>query len=190
MYNWYFCDGLMYEDIDESVKGNGMEFDAILHDLKTLKGRLKTSRKFSNIHINIEFDELKQCIIEEIQKANISIDIAVAWLSENDICQELIRASENGLKVRILMLDCDSNKNTILNSQDDIDIIFVDKFGRYNSNYMHNKFCVFDSSTVITGSYNWTVNANYNNENIVIILNENIAKKFTIEFNDLVKKHR
>jgi len=37
---------------------------------------------------------------------------------------------------------------------------------------MHNKFCVIDSKTVVTGSYNWTKKAQSNYENITIIKDE------------------
>ncbi|TAE00475.1 MAG: hypothetical protein EAZ97_05805 [Bacteroidetes bacterium] len=33
---------------------------------------------------------------------------------------------------------------------------------------MHNKFCVIDSDIVLTGSYNWTNQAQRNDENITV----------------------
>lgn len=189
-YNWYFCVGLMYSNIHSDVKGTAMEFDAILHRLKTLKGRLNSVKEYSNIHIDMEFSKLKERIITEIRKCEISIDIAVAWLSDEEICKELITVAEKGIKVRVLMVDCTSNKASIIKSNDLIETVFAPEFGKYNKNYMHNKFCIFDLNTVITGSYNWSSNGNYNNENIVIILNEEIAKKFTIQFNKLVNNFR
>ena len=48
---------------------------------------------------------------------------------------------------------------------------------------MHNKFCLIDNDTVITGSYNWTFGARYNEENILIIKNEkDVFSKFANQF--------
>ena len=52
-----------------------------------------------------------------------------------------------------------------------------------NSANMHHKVFIIDEKTVILGSYNPTNNGNTNNdENILIIKEENIAKLFLEEF--------
>ncbi|WP_232617475.1 phospholipase D-like domain-containing protein [Yersinia kristensenii] len=60
---------------------------------------------------------------------------------------------------------------------------------RLNSKYksMHNKFMIIDNQSIQTGSYNYSVAANKSNaENVIYIKNdENIASKYTIEFNRL-----
>lgn len=51
---------------------------------------------------------------------------------------------------------------------------------------MHNKFAVSDGKKVWTGSYNLTVNdSKYNNNNVLIIENSQIAKVYENEFNEL-----
>jgi len=51
---------------------------------------------------------------------------------------------------------------------------------------MHNKFAVIDEKEVITGSYNWTNNAEENNyENAVFITDPEIVKQFSSEFDRL-----
>ena len=53
---------------------------------------------------------------------------------------------------------------------------------------MHHIFIIIDSIRLITGSFNWTVRANKNNmENIVLINNSLLADKYTEEFNRLWK---
>lgn len=47
---------------------------------------------------------------------------------------------------------------------------------------MHNKFCVVDNKLVITGSYNWTHNANTNDENITILNDQTNTALYTHEF--------
>ncbi len=54
------------------------------------------------------------------------------------------------------------------------------------SSLMHNKFCVFDNKTVLTGSFNPTYNGNFKNKNNVVVLHsEKIAKNYLDEFNEL-----
>lgn len=54
---------------------------------------------------------------------------------------------------------------------------------------MHNKFCVIDYSTVITGSYNWSYKAESNFENVIITHNDTtLAEQFIAEFNS-IRKH-
>ena len=54
---------------------------------------------------------------------------------------------------------------------------------------MHNKFVIIDEKIIITGSYNWTSQAtNYNEENIIILENEQMASSFSNEFERLWKQ--
>jgi len=54
---------------------------------------------------------------------------------------------------------------------------------------MHNKFAIFDNKKVITGSYNWTYSAEYNNlESVIISREENLIKQFNIRFKQLLEK--
>ncbi|MBI1935676.1 hypothetical protein HYS31_04510, partial [Candidatus Woesearchaeota archaeon] len=51
---------------------------------------------------------------------------------------------------------------------------------------MHNKFCVIDKYTVVTGSFNPTSNDNFkNNNNIVVVDSKAIADNFENEFDEL-----
>jgi phosphatidylserine/phosphatidylglycerophosphate/cardiolipin synthase-like enzyme len=51
---------------------------------------------------------------------------------------------------------------------------------------MHHKFAVLDNSVVITGSFNWTMQAvKFNQENILFYENKVIASQFTKEFDRL-----
>ena len=55
---------------------------------------------------------------------------------------------------------------------------------------MHNKFCVIDYNTVITGSYNWSYKAESNFENVIITSNDTtLAEQFIAEFNHIRKRY-
>ena len=53
---------------------------------------------------------------------------------------------------------------------------------------MHHKVGIFDGKVVTTGSFNWTKNAQYsNNENLVAIENRDLAEAYTRIFDELWK---
>ena len=48
---------------------------------------------------------------------------------------------------------------------------------------MHNKYCVIDNQKVITGSYNWSENAeNKNDENAAVMYDFDRASDYSVEF--------
>ena len=52
-----------------------------------------------------------------------------------------------------------------------------------NGSSMHHKFAVVDGEVVATGSYNWTSNGDYHNdENLVVLHSEDVASDFAAEF--------
>ena len=62
------------------------------------------------------------------------------------------------------------------------------QFIKYDNNnqLMHNKFCIRDNNTVLTGSFNPTYNGAYNNNNNIIIINsKTVAKNYNDEFFEL-----
>lgn len=51
---------------------------------------------------------------------------------------------------------------------------------------MHNKFCIIDNETVITGSFNWSKTAVLHFENIVVVKNDlKLVKSYLREFYDI-----
>jgi cardiolipin hydrolase len=55
--------------------------------------------------------------------------------------------------------------------------------------HMHHKFVIVDKKVLITGSFNWTVQAvKSNNENVLMIQNEQLVKEYIREFDDLWKE--
>ena len=57
--------------------------------------------------------------------------------------------------------------------------------------HMHHKFAIFDRTTLVTGSYNWTRSAaTQNEENIVVTDDSNLVKAFLQEFEGLWLKYK
>jgi phosphatidylserine/phosphatidylglycerophosphate/cardiolipin synthase-like enzyme len=106
-------------------------------------------------------ENLSEQLIKLINLSEKNIYGAFYNLRLSKVVSALTDAKNRGVKVRLVM----------------------DK-GRINRRgLMHNKFCVFDNKVIWTGSYNPTYNGTYyNNNNVVVINSEALAKDFIDEF--------
>jgi len=130
------------------------------------------------------YDDPETVIIENINKAEVFVDIAMYTFTDQEISQAVIKASERGVKVRIY-LDRSQVKAKYSSSR-----LFVEKGleVRISSNnyIMHNKFAVIDNKIIITGSYNWTTSASTrNDENLLVIDDEEIIQRYQRQFENL-----
>ncbi len=137
------------------------------------------------------FENIAERIQQEISKAQKSIFIALAWFTNKNLYNELLKKARNGCTVSLII----SNDNINLNSLIDFEQLIaakskVYKIGNGETELMHNKFCVIDYSTVITGSYNWSYKAESNFENVIITNNDTtLAEQFISEFNNIRKQY-
>jgi Leucine-rich repeat (LRR) protein len=138
-------------------------------------------------------DTIREAIIKELQKAEHEIYAAVAWFNDSEIFSILVDKASDGKKVELLISN-DPNNFGETNSLKFNELI--EKGGKVNrliteNVLMHNKFCVIDNHTLITGSYNWTFGAYYKNlENIVIIENDiKLCETFKAEFNRILSEY-
>ncbi len=137
------------------------------------------------------FDNIAERIYREINIAQNSIFIAVAWFTNKNLFDALVNKAKNGCAVSLII----SNDNINLTSSIDFDRLITDKskvfkIGNGNTELMHNKFCVIDYNTVITGSYNWSYKAESNFENVIITNNDtSLAEQFINEFNNIRRQY-
>jgi phosphatidylserine/phosphatidylglycerophosphate/cardiolipin synthase-like enzyme len=126
----------------------------------------------------------QQAVISEIRKATQTIDIAMYYLSSRNIAQALVQASENNVRVRIVL---DQGQEIESASKSG----YLIKHGlqvRYHLGFglMHNKFAIIDGKSLITGSFNWTLTAEERNEeNLLIITDQETIEKYEGRFNYL-----
>lgn len=132
-------------------------------------------------------DNLQSVIIDELDKAQKNIFVAVAWFTNKRLFNKLLEKQKQGVLVELVTANHEIN-DTYGNDFDLINQLggcFL-KVGD-DHNLMHNKFCIIDYQKVINGSYNWTNKANNsNNENISIVSgNTNYVNDFINEFESL-----
>ena len=133
----------------------------------------------------VYFENIERVISSILVSSHNSIQIAVAWFTNQVLCDCLLEALKSNQNVRIIVLDDILNRNEFgldfgILAKSGADIRFANSTQRT----MHNKFCIIDNM-VITGSYNWTYHANKNKENILITDDESIVKSYTDEFEKL-----
>jgi len=137
------------------------------------------------------FENIAERIQQEISKAQKSVFIAVAWFTNKNLFNELVNKARNGTTVSLII----SNDNINLNSSIDFERLHIGKskvykIGNGDTELMHNKFCIIDYSTVITGSYNWSYKAESNFENVIITSNDTtLAEQFISEFNSIRRQY-
>ena len=97
----------------------------------------------------------------------------------------LVEKKKEGLNIRIIISKDEINKNKYDKYKDVLKIYEYPKFGCYNENLMHNKFCIIDLKKVLHGSYNWSQKANYNRETVEIVEDRKHAEDFAEQFKKL-----
>lgn len=139
--------------------------------------------------VQAHFNNIRNAILEEIDKASTSLKIAVYWFTNHELFELLCQKQLSGVQCELIIHnDYINNRDTGLPFQK-----FIDAGGKFyfsdEENPMHNKFCIIDKKVLINGSYNWTYYAeSKNRENILIIRDENdVVNSFETEFQQLIK---
>jgi phosphatidylserine/phosphatidylglycerophosphate/cardiolipin synthase-like enzyme len=129
------------------------------------------------------FQDIQHRILAALDAAQVSIWVVMAWFTNDTLFQKLVEKRRQGLDVKLAIFDDGVNK------KHGVDVASLPhtllKRGQ-RGGLMHDKFCVIDNQIVITGSYNWTSNAEFrNDENVTIEKDPEQATKFSVEFRRL-----
>lgn len=139
------------------------------------------------------FEDIQLHILHELRNTTTSIHIAVAWFTDPVIFEQLCQKAGSGVRVELIVINDSINRKSGIGYERlrDLGGVFMmvgDK--KKSSAIMHNKFCVIDGVTVITGSYNWSRQAQQNSENITIISDyPDLARQFIQEFESIFECH-
>lgn len=128
-------------------------------------------------------------LIDHINNAQKTIHIASFEFNLTPVAEALIAAHKRGVKVQWVT---DDEHGIEADEEDDHgQFAMLEKAGIEVKDddrgaLMHNKFWIFDSHTVWTGSTNITVNGNFRNNNNVIVLNASrVAAIYEREFAEM-----
>lgn len=126
-------------------------------------------------------------LVDSLDAAQFSVDVAIYHLSLWSVRDALIRAQNRGVEVRVVVDDA---------HVDELEIDALERAGipimtDQSRQLMHHKFVVIDRIEVWTGSMNLTINGAYlNDNNLVRIRSRDMAHNFTREFEEMYIQKR
>ena len=170
------------------VQNYNQEFEELEKGKFGIGGKVKHNKIiFNGFEIENYFcpeDDCEEKVLNTLMQANESIYF-MTFSFTSDPIGEFLLEKNNELEIKGIFESFQNSKWSEYRKMQDMNVI-LDK----NSNMMHHKVFIIDNKTTILGSYNPTKNANENNdENILIIHDEEITKKFIIEFNLLYNEN-
>jgi phosphatidylserine/phosphatidylglycerophosphate/cardiolipin synthase-like enzyme len=121
-------------------------------------------------------------LVDAIDAARLSVDVAAYSISLNSVRNALIRAHDRGATVRVVM------ESTNMDRSDPQRMIEagIPIIGDNRDGLMHDKFMVIDKSEVWMGSMNFTDSGAYDdNNNFMRINSTKIAEDYSKEFNEM-----
>jgi len=123
-----------------------------------------------------------EAIVEELRQTKTKLFMAIYGFNNLVLAEELVNLAKRGISVRIKMDDQKTMKKKHRRVIQSLRArgIPVQIVGRENKN--HNKFVVIDGTKVITGSYNWTLRAEKNWENLLILDCPKLAQMYEREW--------
>lgn len=127
-------------------------------------------------------------LLQLINQAKKTINIAAFTLTHPLICDALIAAKNRDVKLTIT-LDGYSAKGASKKALEQLKSQGVAVCASQGAHLLHHKLCVLDQEILITGSANWTKAAFNKNEDLLLILHvkDPKLKKFLIKLCKIIK---
>lgn len=135
-------------------------------------------------------DRCQELVIDEVNKATSTLDLALYSLTLDSIADAIVLAHKRGVHVRVIIDNVQINlKSADAQYLRDNGIVVYNQRGLKGA-LMHHKFAIIDSTTVLSGSYNWTANGSFkNSENLMVIKGDQfVIDEFQEEFDTLWKR--
>jgi phosphatidylserine/phosphatidylglycerophosphate/cardiolipin synthase-like enzyme len=128
-----------------------------------------------------EDKDLKKAIIPRVESAQISIRFLAFSFTDDPLADAMIARSKQGVDVSGVFEKVGSD--TAYASMKPLECASVPVRQDGNPSFLHHKVIIIDNHTVITGSLNFSANADESNdENVIIIDDPHIAALYLQEF--------
>lgn len=125
-------------------------------------------------------------LVEAINTAHLSIDVAAYSLTLNSVRNALINAHKRGVTVRMVMESTNMDRSDVQRLLE----AGVPIIGDNRQGLMHDKFMVIDRSEVWLGSMNFTDSGTYDdNNNMIRIRSTKVAENYSVEFNEMFERN-
>ena len=132
------------------------------------------------------FEGIAQKILDALNKAEATIDVCVAWFTNPQLRDKLLEKSKDGVEIRVIIYKDSVNHTKGV----DLSSLNHKEYRGERGGLLHDKFCVIDNVHTITGSYNWTLNAEHKNDEDAAFHFEDykLASSYTKRFNQMWKR--
>ena len=126
-----------------------------------------------------------QAVIDAINASTRTLDIAAFEWTNPRIGEAVLAAKNRGVTVRMVV----DNEHAVEDEDSTIEPLIdagIPMTYDNRSAFMHNKFMIIDSTLVITGSMNFTMNDTYrNNNNMLFMRSTRAVEAYQVEFNQM-----
>jgi phosphatidylserine/phosphatidylglycerophosphate/cardiolipin synthase-like enzyme len=123
-------------------------------------------------------------VVQAIKDARQSIDILAFTFTSDRIGDALLAARKRGVKIRVVIESRNASGTGSEYKRFKTNKLDVRQDG--NCYVMHDKVIIIDGHEVITGSFNWTRQAQeQNDENALFIDNDGLAQHYANEFTNI-----
>ena len=132
-------------------------------------------------------DQVMDKIVKEIGKAGASIHVMAFSFTSEEMSSIIKLKKRSGVGVKVLFHG--SGAQTEYSRLKDMKAVGAETYISHNTRgVMHNKVIIIDRTTLITGSFNFSKNANTSNdENVLIIHSPELAAIYEEEFQRCVR---
>lgn len=110
------------------------------------------------------------------------LTLALYGFNNTELAGELIKLAKNHVTVRLKIDASHSASKKITKLMEDLKAAGVQVQTVAPDGRNHNKFAVIDSRRILTGSYNWTLKAESNWENLLMLDCPDLAKAYEGEW--------
>lgn len=127
--------------------------------------------------LKAHFQEIRSVISSQIEAAETEIRVAVAWFTSKMLLSALRDKLTQGVSITVITSDDQINRR--LNKEIQALVAaggqwLVIPSNEHGLRFLHEKFALFDGKRLLTGSYNWTENAEYRNHESLLETDESL----------------
>ena len=126
--------------------------------------------------------KIGEALAKELNQAKKVVLIALYGFNNPALAEELTQLAQRGVNVRVKVDTAKGAEKKESKLMATLKAVGVSVRTVAAAGRNHNKFAVVDDSTVISGSYNWTVKAESNFENLLVLNCPELAKRYTEEW--------
>jgi len=125
-------------------------------------------------------------LVKLYNEASTSLDIAIYSLTHPDIVKAIGDAKQRGVQVRVITDSDSATGNTQKHAVNDLLNLGIPVKVNLHSGLMHLKMSVIDGKTATIGSYNYTLSASQQNDEVMAVVTQPaFVKSCQDEFNRL-----